>query len=286
MKRLFAFFLLLLSLSCDDGNFDVPEFDFSSIDNIGDCSDVVLYKINENETLIIEIAPNLSSTTEETFLTHDWGIDGQEFAVSTSSKNKITYRTLSEKPTTNYFCQNIPPTSPKVINEWVGTGFIVVTTDFSEDDNDGVDEVADDSINDDEDGFPNYKDSDDDGDGIRTIDEDVDGDGDPTNDDTDGDGTPDYLDKDDDEDGVLTKFESATGDANDNDIPDYLDPATELPLSEEKEIKNNYDKIFKHSILLQQLKLTNQSGNTINYDSYEFGVKEEVKQEIEPETQQ
>uniref|UniRef100_UPI002632F498 gliding motility-associated C-terminal domain-containing protein n=1 Tax=uncultured Maribacter sp. TaxID=431308 RepID=UPI002632F498 len=44
----------------------------------------------------------------------------------------------------------------------------------------------------------NYRDLDDDGDGINTPDEDADGDGDPTNDDTDNDGTPDYLDATDD----------------------------------------------------------------------------------------
>ncbi|MBV1888249.1 MAG: peptidylprolyl isomerase [Urechidicola sp.] len=55
-----------------------------------------------------------------------------------------------------------------------------------------------DVTNDDTDGdlIPNFADTDDDGDGIATIDEDADGDGDPRNDDTDGDGTPDYLDTD------------------------------------------------------------------------------------------
>ncbi|WP_185783039.1 gliding motility-associated C-terminal domain-containing protein, partial [Croceivirga lutea] len=48
-------------------------------------------------------------------------------------------------------------------------------------DTDGIDDV-------------NYRDIDDDGDGVPTIDEDPDNDGDPTNNDTDGDGTPDYLD--------------------------------------------------------------------------------------------
>ena len=46
----------------------------------------------------------------------------------------------------------------------------------------------------DDDGTPNYLDTDDDGDGINTADENYDGDNDPTNDDTDGDGVPDYLD--------------------------------------------------------------------------------------------
>ncbi len=55
-----------------------------------------------------------------------------------------------------------------------------------------------DVTNDDTDGdsLPNYVDSDDDNDGILTKDEDANGDGDPTNDDTDEDGIPDYLDKD------------------------------------------------------------------------------------------
>jgi hypothetical protein len=71
-------------------------------------------------------------------------------------------------------------------------------------DNDGIasiDEDIDgdgDPRNDDTDGDlrSNYFDADDDNDGILTIDEDANGDGDPRNDDTDGDGTPDYLDSD------------------------------------------------------------------------------------------
>ncbi|MEZ4970157.1 MAG: hypothetical protein R2814_10995 [Flavobacteriaceae bacterium] len=58
-------------------------------------------------------------------------------------------------------------------------------------------------------------------DGVSTILEDLDGDGDLFNDDTDGDGIPNYLDADDDGDGVLTKDE--LGDADNNGVPDYLD---------------------------------------------------------------
>lgn len=46
------------------------------------------------------------------------------------------------------------------------------------------------------DSIPNYLDEDDDGDGVLTINEDYDGDGDPTNDDTNENGIPDYLDED------------------------------------------------------------------------------------------
>lgn len=92
--------------------------------------------------------------------------------------------------------------------------------------------------NDDTDGDqkPNYTDSDDDNDGLLTIYENADpnGDGNPADAvDTDGDNTPDYLDNDDDGDGILTALEepdpNSDGnpeDAVDSDgdaIPDYLD---------------------------------------------------------------
>ncbi|WP_298506247.1 gliding motility-associated C-terminal domain-containing protein [uncultured Maribacter sp.] len=87
----------------------------------------------------------------------------------------------------------------------------------------------------------NYRDLDDDGDGINTPDEDADGDGDPTNDDTDNDGTPDYLDPtddrpdtdgdgvpdyadlDDDNDGILDMDEDPNLDGDDNPLTDPLD---------------------------------------------------------------
>ena len=68
-----------------------------------------------------------------------------------------------------------------------------------------------------------------DNDGVSSIDEDPDGDGNPLNGDTDGDGTPNLLDFDDDGDGILTFLELDTDndgiiDDTDNDgIPDYLD---------------------------------------------------------------
>jgi len=273
MNRVLITFLLLISLSCDDGNFDVPEFDFSSID-IDDCGDVVLFKINENETLVIEIDPKLNGD-EETFLTFDW--DNKTFSVTENGTNKITYRTLAEKPTKNYFCQNIPPTSPKVISEWIGTGTVWVDTILTKDDNDNVDEEVNEDIDLDEDEIPNYIDSDDDGDGIATKNEDIDGDGDPNNDDTDGDTIPNYLDADDDNDGTDTKFESTTEDANGNDIKDYLDAGTTTSLNEARLVKNSYEELYATTITIEPLKLTNADGAPINRDKYIFGTIETSK---------
>ncbi len=80
------------------------------------------------------------------------------------------------------------------------------------------------------DGIIDASDTDDDGDGVLTVDEDPGGNGLPADDDTDGDGLPNYLDDDDDGDGVPTENEDTnnnrdwTDDDDDGDgIPDYLD---------------------------------------------------------------
>ncbi|QCX38489.1 hypothetical protein FF125_08620 [Aureibaculum algae] len=272
MSRIYLFFLLILVLSCDDGSLDIPEFDFSSID-IETCGEVVLFKINENETFVIELDSDLND--DETFLTYKW--EEETFTVSGSGTNSIAYRTMSEAPTSSYFCQNIPPTSPTVTQEWTGTGTVLVNTEFSEDDNDGVDETDDLLLDTDGDGIPNYIDSDDDGDDITTKNEDIDGDGDPTNDDTDGDGIPNYLDANDDGDSVDTINESTTLDANGNDIVDYLDPDTSSTITEQRNLQNSYVETYKTTITISPLKLVNENGEPINYDSYEFGTIETSK---------
>ena len=62
--------------------------------------------------------------------------------------------------------------------------------------NDEIDDPLNDLPNTDQDEEPDYRDFDDDGDGIATPDEDLDEDGNLANDDSDGDGTPNYLDPD------------------------------------------------------------------------------------------
>jgi hypothetical protein len=69
------------------------------------------------------------------------------------------------------------------------------TVDSIYEDRNGNGDFSDDDT--DGDGIPDYLDTDDDGDGILTKDEDVNGDGNPRNDDTDFDGIPNYLDSND-----------------------------------------------------------------------------------------
>ena len=96
---------------------------------------------------------------------------------------------------------------------------------------DGVEVGAGDQPHDhDGDGTPDFRDDDDDGDGVLTREESPDGDTTPANDDRDRDGTPDYLDLDDDGDGAPTAFERSGGrrglgpaDGDRDGVPDYLD---------------------------------------------------------------
>jgi len=68
--------------------------------------------------------------------------------------------------------------------------------------------------------------ADNDNDGVLNMYEDLDGNGEASDDDTDGDRFPNYVDPDDDGDGTLTRDESITEDADGDGIVDYLDPDT------------------------------------------------------------
>ena len=88
--------------------------------------------------------------------------------------------------------------------------------------NDEINNPLSDLPNTDKDNEVDYRDLDDDNDGIATMDEDLNGDNNPTNDDTDGDFVMNYLDIDDDNDGILTAVES-TQDFDNDSKPNYLD---------------------------------------------------------------
>ncbi|SFN41570.1 hypothetical protein SAMN04487989_101294 [Bizionia echini] len=92
----------------------------------------------------------------------------------------------------------------------------------NDDDGDGILSINEDldgdgnpeNDNTDADEFPNYLDSDDDGDSLATIAEDVNDNGNLMDDDTDNDDIPNYLDNDDDGDGILTIDEDVDGDGD------------------------------------------------------------------------
>ncbi|MCF6297152.1 MAG: gliding motility-associated C-terminal domain-containing protein, partial [Flavobacteriaceae bacterium] len=76
--------------------------------------------------------------------------------------------------------------------------------------------------NTDSDNEVDYRDTDDDGDGVDTVDEVLDNNNDPTQNDTDGDAVRNYLDIDDDNDGILT-LQEGTDDFDNDGFKNYLD---------------------------------------------------------------
>lgn len=117
MKKLLFVFAALLFFSCDDGDFDVPSFDFEN--TITSCGEYILYIKNSGSTetmaliLSSEDIPNSEGITE----------------LQITSERNVNYRIYSDAIGAEYFCQDIPPTNPQVIKELnAESGIIVITS--------------------------------------------------------------------------------------------------------------------------------------------------------------
>jgi len=264
-------------LSCDDGDIITTSFDFSDADLAfcGGPGDYVFYKINTGaaESLSVQL-----STNDELFFESDTlvvTLDG--------NNNRLNYRIYDQEIDGSYFCDNIPPTGPGIINEYTGSsGTARIETIAIFDDMDGIDFV--DSQDPEEEGFgdldldglPNYYDQDDDGDNVYTLTELGE---DPENpQDTDGDGIPDYLDEDDDGDGVLTRYEVSndedldpTDDITDETVgPDYLNPDVSNEIVVDLFRIHNYDLNSSVNVLLNNIVL-NSADEQITQESLNMG---------------
>ena len=229
MRKLFfiSIFLSLFS-SCNDGDIIVTDFNFeaSNLNNCGGPGAYVFYNINNS--LFAESISLFLETSDILFLESgivEYVLNGITYAVN--------YRKYDNDIADDYFCSNIPPTTPSVTIEFLGaSGIAVLTTIVTKNDEDGIEEDSTSNLDTDNDGLLNYFDNDDDGDNVPTLNElgseFLTGNNEfPL--DTDNDGIYDYLDNDDDDDAILTRYEDANADldpTNDftdtNSDPDYL----------------------------------------------------------------
>jgi hypothetical protein len=197
--------------SCDDGDIINVNLDFS--EDLSLCqnltSDFLLFTIKTDPAASLSLLMSRNATTEAFFTTATDPDNPTTFTLG-SNGSSFNYRTYNITPT---FCNQISDSDLVVLEDYEASNSATVTVVTTIVDNDN--------------------------DGIPTIDEDENPDGDnnpasnPT--DTDGDGIPNYLDQDDDNDNVLTKDEDDDNDgdgnpftnARDTDgngVPDYLDP--------------------------------------------------------------
>ena len=209
LRRFYLFFLLLVLTTCDDGDIIniTLEFDreLERCDNFENF--YLLYDTREdpNEALILTLPkPEFDYVFDE--LSEE---DETTLQISSATGIRFNYRTYGSVIADGALCNELSDPNLVLTNDYeTDSGQVLITVTVVDDDNDG----------------------------ILSIDEDINGNGDLTDDDTDGDTIPNYLDQDDDNDNVLTSLELDTENADgdddpftnpldtDNDgTPDYLD---------------------------------------------------------------
>lgn len=279
MKNLFILFLAALFLtSCDDGDLIVTEFNFEDqpLELCGNENTLVLYNINTggvNEAIALNF-----SMSQEDFLANV-----TDFGINLNQNNQIIYRTFDAE-VEDYFCSQVPPAAPNVVEEYRSTSggvvvFSPIQRNIEDHDGDGVpssiemtvdaEHFVDGYPDTDGDGIPNYLDIDDDGDNVRTqheiaVSSENTANGYP---DTDGDGIPDYLDADDDGDGTITRYEDLDrnmdprNDRNDAGVPNYLNSEIVDSFQVDTFIANPLSISYRYFVDAQDLTLVRQGGD-------------------------
>ncbi len=304
MKTLKAIFLaLLLSMfsSCDDGNIITTTFNFDEDTDLSLCMQDetnVLYFIDQetNEAISFRFSEEFDGTFE--------GIEEDvfEITININNNNRVTYRRLNGSISgDDYYCQEIPPSTPGVLEEFVSTtgGTATLQIRVSEqDDNDDVpaelEEVLDEDgnlLDTDGDGIPDYLDTDDDNDNVLTRSEEllaVDENGAVIPGDyvdTDGDGIPNYLDEDDDGDGVLTINEdlnacvdpenpalNPNNDLNADGLANYLNPEATGSVVRDIRKSNTISRSFFTQVVFNDVTFENvNNSESLTFTSFIMG---------------
>ncbi len=125
MKNNIGLILLLLCISCDDGDLQIKTIDFDSIETPDSCSALsgttsnLLFKINKEEALILALPAGLLKN-EVTTDTIESNVPGA---------SNLIYRIFTEDVSKNYFCDEVPPITPSVSQEIVAeAGTVLIST--------------------------------------------------------------------------------------------------------------------------------------------------------------
>jgi hypothetical protein len=111
MKKIFILILCINLWSCNDGDLDIPAFEFE--EQVYGCDikngTYTLFKMGVAEAIIITLP---SDVLREEVTTVPF-----EVLVTTSN---VVYRTFSSKISASYFCNDIPPVVPTISSNWTG----------------------------------------------------------------------------------------------------------------------------------------------------------------------
>jgi hypothetical protein len=127
LRSSLALFLLLI-VCCDDGNLQIETIDFNDVDlqfceSITDLNSTFFFKLNPTEALILELQSGILKNEAS---------DGA-IVSNVPDQSQVTYRTFSEDVSKDYFCDQVPPATPVVLEEILAEGGqVLVTTVQSE----------------------------------------------------------------------------------------------------------------------------------------------------------
>jgi len=109
MKKIIAFLFLIVITGCDNGDFEVPSFQF--LETVNRCGEYVVHRTNteKNEALILVLNTTVIKNQVTT----------TPLQLPITSEN-MQYRIFSGPINTTYFCQTLPPTEPSVLKNWTG----------------------------------------------------------------------------------------------------------------------------------------------------------------------
>jgi hypothetical protein len=117
MKRIVSLLVFAFLLNgCDDGDLIQETINFEDVTTQSCSTNEIIYKLRDNEALIVEIKNVVFRTETST----------QE--VEISSTNRVLYRFYSGTVTNATICETIPPATPTVIGQWTATGGTIVIT--------------------------------------------------------------------------------------------------------------------------------------------------------------
>ena len=113
---------MILLNGCDDGDLTLETIDFEDATTKNCTDNDIIYKLKENEALLLEI-PKTSFVNDPT-------VPGTPTVINIdNSTNRVVYRFYNGKVADDNICNTIPPATPYVNDQWVATsGKIEITT--------------------------------------------------------------------------------------------------------------------------------------------------------------
>ncbi|WP_343588799.1 hypothetical protein [Flavobacterium sp.] len=115
MKKYAALLLFALFLNgCDDGDLTVDKIDFSDIEESQACdptTNTLIYKLKNQEALLLQMPEGAIVNDSSTY----------SYTIN-SSTYRVVYRAYDGAVSKDNICGLIPPSTPKVTEEWLGIG--------------------------------------------------------------------------------------------------------------------------------------------------------------------